>query len=332
MKKILMVLLAVMMLVGVMSLSASAALVYNAVYGVPEIDGIVSAGEWDDAVAAEMNICTNPGKQLASHPTMKIMHDGTYMYVLIEATDAPDEIVNTVVCVHIPHDGCELDGCKSYIKFVVDGKSVAANKKDPTWIYQKDEDWDGKTDFEDPNGGKANLVEVAYNFLNGRFTAELKISVNYGNAIPEGEAYVDVRADFDNVWATHQWAYQERTWDPTFNPAWDAGTLNFLAEGEEAPEPVETEPVETEPVETEPVETEPVETEPVETEPVKTEPKETEKADAPKDTEKADDTEKNNDVEEPAVEKGGFPIVPVIAVAAVIVIAVVLFFVFKKRK
>ena len=47
---------------------------------------------------------------------------------------------------------------------------------------------------------------------------------------------------------------------------------------------------------------------------------------------KADDTEKNNDVEEPAVEKGGFPIVPVIAVAAVIVIAVVLFFVFKKRK
>lgn len=337
MKKIFSLLLAVMLLVSAMSLSASAANTYTAPFGTPTIDGEKSEGEWDLAAFADMNNVLSNLPMLET-PSFKVMHDGTYLYVLVEVTTPAAMEDDIFICVHVPHDGCTLSGCKSYIKFVIDGGAYANNPSDYLpWGYWADSEFDGVNDLTwSPDGEKTDLLkEIKITESNGKLCAELKIAANYENALPtDAPIRFDIRVDDNNFppLSAQAWAKMPFTWDATFNPA-EAGEITLLAEGEI---PAVTDPVEDdEPAESTPSEDdnpswtpeeetdEPVQTRPVETEPEPENTENTEKADTPN----TDATDK----EEPAASS--FPIVPVvIAAVALIAIVIVVIVLAKKKK
>ena len=331
MKKIFSLLLAAVLLVSAMSLSASAANTYTVPFGTPTIDGERSAGEWDLAVFADMNNVLSNLPMLDT-PSFKVMHDGTYLYVLVELM-TPSAVEDDIfVCVHVPHDGCTVNGCKSYIKFVIDGGAYANEPNNYLpWGYWADSEFDGVNDLTwSPDGDKTDLLkELKITESNGSLCAELKIAANYENALPtDSPIRFDIRVDDSNFppLSGQGWAKMPLTWDAAFNPA-EAGELTLLAEGEV---PAVTDPVagdepagDNTPSEDDGPSWTPDEEEdkPVQTRPIETEPEDTERADAPT----------TDDAEEPAASS--FPIVPVvIAAVALIAIVVVVIVLAKKKK
>ncbi len=115
MKKFLALAVAVLMLVGMMSLTTSAhrGYTYNSTYGTPVIDGVID-DIWKDSVRCELQFFAGDGwaKDQGDIPlsnySFRVMNDDEYIYVLAEIYDyTPGDM--DFVEFHVDEDWCQLN-------------------------------------------------------------------------------------------------------------------------------------------------------------------------------------------------------------------------------